>query len=470
MLSISIRRASVQACHALRGIPVLSAQTVRFASSRRKEPPELTVLGQKFKTDEWTNVTPGILNLVGRDLYKNPNHPVGILRKLFQNKLQGSDYTFYDDFKPVVSTYENFDVLGFPKDHPGRSVHDSYYLNSKYLLRTHTSAHEHQCFERCHTPGYFIVGDVYRRDEIDRTHYPVFHQMEGARHWCRKDYGSEDELLADIQKDIDAIPKVSPKDIVVKDVGYDPVKNPKQSFMTDRETDLVSQHLKRTLELMVSNVFNAAKVAAKAAGSSEEYLNEPLKVRWVEAYFPWTSPSWEIEVWWKGEWLECLGSGLVREQVFKNSDKEDTIGWAFGIGLDRIAMLLFDIPDIRLFWTLDPRFTSQFHQGKISLFKPYSKYPGTVRDISFWLPQDKDGKFVELHANDLMEVVRENAGDLAESVKLIDEFVHPKTGRKSQCYRVNYQSMDRNVTNDEVNRLHDKCRKELVDRFDIKLR
>lgn len=69
-----------------------------------------------------------------------------------------------------------------------------------------------------------------------------------------------------------------------------------------------------------------------------------------------------------------------------------------------------------------------------------------------------------------MEIVRENSGDLAESVKLIDEFVHPKTGRKSQCYRVNYQSMDRSLTNDEVNALHQKSLKELVERFRIQLR
>ena len=87
------------------------------------------------------------------------------------------------------------------------------------------------------------------------------------------------------------------------------------------------------------------------------YLDEPLKVRWVEAYFPWTSPSWEIEVWWKNEWLECCGCGIVQQQVLLNSGiGENKISWAFGIGLDRIAMLLFNIPDIRLFWTLDERF------------------------------------------------------------------------------------------------------------------
>ena len=90
-------------------------------------------------------------------------------------------YTVYEDFPPIVTKYENFDSLGFPEDHPGRSRSDTYYLNRDHLLRTHTSAHEQQCFTECKTPGYLISADVYRKDEIDRTHYPAFHQLEGAR-------------------------------------------------------------------------------------------------------------------------------------------------------------------------------------------------------------------------------------------------------------------------------------------------
>jgi phenylalanyl-tRNA synthetase alpha chain len=439
----------------------------RTYQTQKSNTASLAINGTEYKVDEWTNATPRILSLVGRNLHKNPNHPIGILRSLIETRFQNLGYTMYGDLKPNVSVKENFDVLGFPQDHVGRSKSDTYYLNKDHLLRTHTSAHEHECFLHCETPGYFICGDVYRRDEIDRTHYPVFHQMEGARVWKRDDFKSEEELLAKIQADIDAIPKT---DLIVEDVGYDPVENPKQDFMTNKEVDLVSQHLKRTIELLVDAVFNEAKKAAKLAGSTEQYLNEPLRVRWVEAYFPWTAPSWEIEVWWKGEWLECCGCGDVRKLVLDNSNLDNSIAWAFGIGLDRIAMLLFGIPDIRLFWSLDGRFISQFKQNQISIFKPYSKYPGSVRDISFWLPKDNDGEFLKLHENDLMEIVRENAGDLVESVKLVDEFVHPKTGKHSQTYRVNFQSMDRNITNDEVNKMNDETREELVQKFGVQLR
>ncbi|GMF56140.1 unnamed protein product [[Candida] boidinii] len=135
-------------------------------------------------------------------------------------------------------------------------------------------------------------------------------------------------------------------------------------------------------------------------------------------------------------------------------------------------MLLFGIPDIRLFWTFDERFRSQFKQGVISTFKPYSKYPGSTRDVSFWLPklEESETTIPKLHENDLMEIVRETAGDLTESVKLIDEFVHPKTGKKSQCYRINYQSMDRNVTNEEINDFNETVRNILVNKYQVTLR
>ena len=79
-------------------------------------------------------------------------------------------------------------------------------------------------------------------------------------------------------------------------------------------------------------------------------------------------------------------------------------------------------------------------------FKPYSKYPACYKDITFWVPQD----FTE---NDFMQVVRIVAGDLAETVELIDDFKHPKTGRQSNCFRINYRHMDRNLTNEEVDKL-----------------
>ncbi|EDK41114.2 hypothetical protein PGUG_05212 [Meyerozyma guilliermondii ATCC 6260] len=425
-------------------------------------PPEINLDGKTYKTDEWTNVPPFILELTKRQLHQDPNHPIGILRDLIETNFRDMGYTFYNDFKPVVTTYENFDVLGFPQDHPGRSKSDTYYLNGEHLLRTHTSAHEQQCFQSCKTPGYLITADVYRKDEIDRTHYPAFHQMEGARIWSK----NTPNLEQVIREDIERIPKTN---IIVEDPFRDVpfnAENPKQAYMTNTECQLIAEHLKKTLEYMVNQVFEAARESARLAGSTEEYLNEPLKVRWVEAYFPWTSPSWEIEVWWKGEWLECCGCGLVKQNVLLNSQLgEDKLGWAFGVGLDRIAMLLFGIPDIRLFWSVDERFTRQFERGKISTFSPYSKFPGITRDVSFWLPSNSP-----LHQNDVMEIVRGHSSDLVESVSLVDDFTHPKSGKRSQCYRINYQSMERNLTNQEINSIQTKVEDDLKSYHKVEIR
>ena len=426
-------------------------------------PSEIEILGKKYPTDEWTNVTPSIIELTTRRLHLDPAHPIGILRNMFEKQLTGlGGYTFYNDFGPVVSKYENFDVLGFPEDHVGRSKTDTYYVNSDTLLRTHTSAHESECYKNCPTPGYLISADVYRRDTIDRTHYPAFHQMEGAYTWSRTEHG--DKITDAIQQDLDALPKPN---IIVEDPNpaFHVERNPKEESMSDLETELVSQHLKRTIELLLANVFDNARKAALAAGSKDPDLEAPLKARWIEAYFPWTAPSYEIEIWWKGEWLEMCGCGVERQHVLNNVGITDKISWAFGIGLERMAILLFGIPDIRLFWSLDPRFASQFKPNTVNNFKPYSKYPGTLRDVAFWV----DPK-LPVHENDLMSIVRDIAGDLVENVALIDEFVHPKTGRASQCYRINYQSMDRSLTNSEINELQEQVRSKLVSEYALELR
>jgi phenylalanyl-tRNA synthetase alpha chain len=203
---------------------------------------------------------------------------------------------------------------------------------------------------------------------------------------------------------------------------------------------------------------------------------EPLKVRWVEAYFPFTSPSWELEVFWQGDWLEILGCGVVKQELLINSDVPNRVGWAFGLGLERIAMLLFNIPDIRLFWSKDERFLSQFKAGQITRFEPFSKHPACYKDVAFWLPStaasggSAAGGAVPVHENDIMEIVRGIGGDLVEDVRLIDEFTHPKTSRRSMCYRINYRSLERTLTNEETNDLHEGVRQKLVDQLGVELR
>ena len=166
-------------------------------------------------------------------------------------------------------------------------------------------------------------------------------------------------------------------------------------------------------------------------------------MRWVDAYFPFTDPSLELEVYFKDDWVEVLRSGVIQPRVLKNAGLEGRRGWAFRIGLERLVMARFSIPDIRLFWSQDPRFHDQFEQGKVVTFKEISKYPMCYKDIFFWEP---DG----FHENDFCARVRDVAGDLAEKVTCIDRFTHPKTQRNSSCFRIEYRSMERSLTNEEV--------------------
>ena len=127
-------------------------------------------------------------------------------------------------------------------------------------------------------------------------------------------------------------------------------------------------------------------------------------------------------------------------------------------------MVLFNIPDIRLFWTADQRFLKQFRQGDMTTkFKPFSKFPPCYKDMAFWLSDS----FTE---NNLCEVVRGVAGDLVEEVKLIDDFTHPKTGRTSNCFRIAYRSMERSLTDDEINGLQEEVRKQVSEKLKVELR
>jgi len=258
-------------------------------------------------------------------------------------------------------------------------------------------------------------------------------------------------------------------------------RNPSQAgHHTAQEAEAIAAHLKRSLELVVAEIFSRAKAADKSP--NPDLVNEPLKVRWIEAYFPFTSPSWELEIFWQGDWLEVLGCGVVNQDICVNANVPSQLGWAFGIGLERIAMLLFEIPDIRLFWSQDERFLSQFRglSGNLDTLKrfvPYSKYPTCYKDVSFWLRSSSSSaggglraNMQDFHENDMMEIVRDIGGDVIEDVKLVDTFTHPQTGRKSLCYRINYRSLERTLTNLETNGYHDAVRKALVDRLGVEMR
>ncbi|WVQ78861.1 phenylalanine-tRNA ligase [Cryptococcus sp. DSM 104549] len=465
----SLLRGSRLACSrrplALSSIPRFSP-LVRFQSSSTPPPP-----GQPYKInhttyplDSYSNTPPSILSKVNRNLHLLPSHPISILRQIVEDHF--STYSALTPTSPVVSVYQNFDELGFPPDHPGRSKTDSYYLNSDFMLRTHTSAHEVESYRKG-LNRWLLSADVYRRDEIDSSHYPVFHQMEGTHVWSPEELHTLPELNAKLEASLAGCP------ISIEDDTRVSASNPFQPSHDPVHAEQITKHLKHSLNSLIFRLFG--HVATKTG--------EPLRVRWIESYFPFTTPSFEVEVWWEGEWLELLGCGVVMQKTLDQAGVPEKAGWAFGLGLERLSMVLFSIPDIRLFWTEDSRFLNQFSPGQISTFKPYSRYPECYKDMSFWLPagvaggEGKEagvgaagGKGRVWHENDYCEIVREVAGDLIENVSLIDDFTNPKTGRQSKCYRLNYRSMDRSLSNEEVNELQEEVVKRVVAEMGVEIR
>lgn len=340
-----------------------------------------------MERDEWTNVTPTVLAKVSRKLHLQPKNPISIIRTLIESNFK--DFKTFNEHSPVVTTKQNFDDLYIPKDHVSRTKSDNYYFNKDNVLRAHTSAHQLQGLASGENK-FLISGDVYRRDEIDSSHYPVFHQIEGF-FYLDNDINLLKSELARLQA------KETPNIELVDDTVIKP-ENPVQDCHTPEASELIGAHLKHSINTMIRNVF----------------ADEPdLKVRWIDAYFPFTSPSWEVEILYKGEWLEVLGCGVVNQKIMNQAGLDNKIGWAFGMGLERLAMVLFGIPDIRLFWSEDSRFIDQFTPGKINKFVPFSKYPPCIKDISFWLPEG------EWHENDFCELIRGEAGDIVETVELV---------------------------------------------------
>ncbi|KAI9820613.1 MAG: hypothetical protein M1827_004982 [Pycnora praestabilis] len=467
-----------------------SSGTEAWLKHRLANDNAITIDDRTYPTDSWTNVPSSILAAVPRRLHLQPSHPISLTRRLIESRFPTPTYKYHNTFFPVVTVAQNFDSLGFPPDHPGRSRTDTYYVNKDTVLRTHTSAHQADTFRANESEGYLISADVYRRDAIDRSHYPIFHQMEGARMWDRRKVEGGDIAKA-VWADLKKLPKHAVK---VEDPNptIHPARNPLQAeHHTAAEVEAIAAHLKRSIENVVIEIFTQAKAAAMVAAAdsttastipnSAAETEEPLRVRWIEAYFPFTSPSWELEVFWQGSWLELLGCGVVQQSLPINAGVPDQVGWAFGIGLERIAMLLFSIPDIRLFWSSDRRFLEQFSaepDQAIRRFVPFSKYPSSTRDVAFWLPEPSSTSpsapespmTQPFHENDTMEIIRSVGGDLVESVTLVDSFAHPKTGRKSLCYRIVYRSLERTLMGEEVGPLHERVGRELVARGGVVLR
>ena len=148
----------------------------------------ITLYGNKYKRDHMTNIGPSIISKLNQNLHLKKHHPLEIIKSKirdhfyanYRSRYGGCIFASIDNLNPLVSIAQNFDSLLVPKDHVSRSKFDNYYVNSDYVLRSHTSAHEVDLIKSGWN-AFINTGDCYRRDEIDHTHYPVFHQLEGVR-------------------------------------------------------------------------------------------------------------------------------------------------------------------------------------------------------------------------------------------------------------------------------------------------
>ena len=193
----------------------------------------------------------------------------------------------------VERDHYNFTALNIPEDHPARDMQDTFYLGGDLLMRTHTSPVQIRHLEENPPPVRIVApGRVYRRDAVDATHSPVFHQVE---------------VLA-----------------------------------IDEELDF--SHLRGTVMAFLKAFFGE------------------LPVRFRASYFPFTEPSAEVDVQWRGRWLEVMGCGMVDPAVLKGLglDPERYSGFAAGLGVERFCMVRHGIDDIRRLYTSDLRFLEQF--------------------------------------------------------------------------------------------------------------
>ena len=256
-------------------------------------------LENKLKSEKLDVTIPGEKTEIGHF------HPLALVQRQLEDIFLGMGYSIVDG-PEVELDYYNFQALNIPKDHPARDTQDTFYITENILLRSQTSPVQARVMEKTQPPIKIISpGRVYRSDAVDATHSPLFHQLEG--------------LVID-------------KGITMGD-------------------------LKGALEMFAKRMFG-----------------ENTQIRFRPHHFPFTEPSAEVDVscflcggkgcrFCKNEgWIEILGAGMVHPNVLRNCgiDPEVYSGFAFGMGVERIALLKYHIDDMRLLYENDVRFLNQF--------------------------------------------------------------------------------------------------------------
>lgn len=272
------------------GVNTLKQALQQAINARREALQELAL--QQALESERIDVT-----LPGRGEAPGGVHPLTLIRERMVDIFSRAGFAVAEG-PEIEDDYHNFEALNFPADHPARAMHDTFYVNGEsHLLRTHTSPVQVRTLKNSTPPVRIVApGRVYRCDS-DRTHSPMFTQLEGL-------YVARDVSFADLRADLEE--------------------------------------------------FLAA------------FFDREIKVRFRPSFFPFTEPSAEVDIEFtingKTDWLEIAGCGLVHPNVLREADvdPEQYSGYAFGFGIERMAMLYYGISDLRQFFENDLRFLSQF--------------------------------------------------------------------------------------------------------------
>ncbi|MES2315585.1 MAG: hypothetical protein V4486_02510 [Patescibacteria group bacterium] len=335
------------------------------------------------------------------DLSRTPGSP---LAEVVRKAKSVSSLAGFDDIKvpEIIPIDIMFDLFNMPEGHPARSKSDTYYVDETHVLRTHDTVF-----------WYYYLNDPEIKKKIANK------ETLGAV--CYGKVYRKDEIDA------------RHMNVFHQFGGW--------YIAPDDKKTITPEDLKKALSEIATSVFGN------------------INFRFYDHNFPYTDPSFEMEAEIGGKWVEMVGCGMVRKSVLSTLGLEGYHGWAFGFGLERLAIASMELPDIRLLWSEDPRVTKQLKLGQ--KFTEVSKYPSAVRDISFVVKND----FVP---NDYFDFVRETAPGLVEQVELLDKYENAaKFGadKISYAYRITYRSLDKTLTSEEVEALHKKIEKLTTETF-----
>ncbi len=310
----------------------------------------------------------------------------------------------FDDIKipEIVPTKILFDLFNMPEGHAARSPSDTYYVDKDNVLRTHDTVFWYY---------YLNLPEIKKRIANKETLGAI----------CYGKVYRKDEIDA------------RHMNVFHQFGGW--------LIAPDEKKTITPQDLKDALSEIATSIFGK------------------INFRFYDHNFPYTDPSFEMEAEINGKWIEMLGSGMVRKTVLSNLGLEGYHGWAFGFGLERLAIASMQLPDIRLLWSDDERVKKQLKLGQ--KFMEVSKYPPVIRDISFVVKND----FVP---NDYFDFVREIAPGIVEEVALLDKYENAAKfgeGKISYAYRITYRSLNKTLTGEEIDSVHKKLETETAKIF-----